>query len=782
MRPGTVPPSDRSTGAPPPTGSAAAGLRLGVDVGGTFTDLVAVDGEGRLVLAKVPSVPADQSRGVLAAVARSGVPAAGVERFAHGTTVATNALLERRGVRTALVTTAGFRDVIEIGRQNRPSLYDLTLDRPPPLVPRELRFTVTERCAPNGVVVPLDLDEVSRLAERLAAIDGLGAVAVGLLFSFAHPEHERRVGEVLRAALPGVTVTLSCEVLPQFREYERFATTVADAYLTPLLAGYLDNLARATAAAGLPEPLVMQSSGGVVDLPAAAAHAAGCVLSGPAGGAVGAAYVAGLSGEHDLLTFDMGGTSTDVAPVLGGRVTTTSESLLAGVPITLPTVDVHSVSAGGGSVAWVDSGGALRVGPHSAGADPGPACYGRGGTDATVTDADLLLGHLADGASLGGDVTLSAAAAAAALGRLAARLGPEFAAGTSPVVDQSSGAPAGGSAEGRSPEGGESAGDGLAAVRAAAAGVIAVADAEMTRALRVVSVERGLDPRELALVAFGGAGAMHACALAEELGIGRILVPLACGVLSALGLALSDVRRDYLLPLHGRLAEPDDPADTADPGAADEARGRAAGAGPPLDALALDAPAIDAAAARLAALAEHDLPGATHERWADARYAGQSHELTVAAAGGPTELRAAFEAEHERRYGYRAADTAVEVVALRLVATLAGRRPTPPQQPEEPTRARPAGTPSASRATAAPVGSRTGAGGWSRRDLWVPEPVGGAVTRVPADIVPRGALGVGDVVPGPAVVEFDEATCLVRAGWTAVVDQVGTLCLIREPD
>ncbi len=716
------------------------GLRLGVDVGGTFTDLVAVDGAGRLVLAKVPSVPADQSRGVLDAVARSGIPAAGVERFAHGTTVATNALLERRGVRTALVTTAGFRDVIEIGRQNRPSLYDLALDRPPALVPRELRFTVSERCGPDGVVVPLDLDEVNRLAERLAAIDGLGAVAVGLLFSFAHPEHEQRVGAVLRAALPGVTVALSCEVLPQFREYERFATTVADAYLTPRLAGYLDNLARATAAAGLPEPLVMQSSGGVLDLAAAAAHAAGCVLSGPAGGAVGAAYVAGLSGERDLLTFDMGGTSTDVAPVLDGRVATTSGSLLAGVPITLPTVDVHSVSAGGGSVAWVDSGGALRVGPHSAGADPGPACYGRGGTEATVTDADLLLGHLADGASLGGDVTLSAAAAARALGDLAARLGPGFGAdfGTDGGTD--------GGPDGDGPQG-----DGRAAARAAAAGVVAVADAEMTRALRVVSVERGLDPRELALVAFGGAGAMHACALADELGIRRILVPLACGVLSALGLALSDVRRDYQLPLHGRLA---DPAGPDGPGPSDTRAGTR-----------LDGPAIDAVAARLAAAAERDLPGATHERSIDARYAGQSHELTVAAAGGPAQLREAFEAEHERRYGYRAADTAVEVVAVRLVATIAGHRPTP-----DPTPSGPVGAGSA----------RAADRGWGRRDLWVPDPDGGPVVRVPADVVPRGALGPGDVVRGPAVVDFDEATCLIRAGWIAVVDPADTLLLTRH--
>ncbi|WP_239394410.1 hydantoinase/oxoprolinase family protein, partial [Frankia sp. CiP3] len=451
---------------------------LGVDVGGTFTDLVAVDDGGRLVSAKVPSVPADPSVGVLGAVRGAGLATepGTVERFAHGTTVATNALLERRGARTALVTTRGFADIIEIGRQNRPALYDLTRHHPPALVPRELRYTVVERTGPAGVVVALDPEAPRQVATALAAIDGLQAVAVCLLFSFLHPEHERQVADALRSGLPGVTVVASHEVLPQFREYERFATTVADAYLTPKLSAYLRALARRCVAAGLPVPLVMQSSGGVVDLETAAGHAAACVLSGPAAGVVGAAYVAGLSGVTDLLTFDMGGTSTDVAPVLGGRAQTTGESVLAGVPITLPTVDVHSVSAGGGSVAWVDSGGALRVGPRSAGADPGPACYGRGGVEPTVTDADLVLGYLADGANLGGEVVLSRASAQKAL------------AGLGTAVGAAVGTP------------------GTAALSAvsAAAGVVAVADAEMVRALRVVSVERGLDPRELTLVAFGG--------------------------------------------------------------------------------------------------------------------------------------------------------------------------------------------------------------------------------------------------------------------------------------
>ncbi len=698
---------------------------LGVDVGGTFTDLVAVGGDGRMIFGKVPSVPADPSEAVLDAVRRAGLAGSGagrdvVERFAHGTTVATNALLERRGARTALVTTRGFADVIEIGRQNRPALYDLTRDRPPPLVPRELRYTVAERTGPDGVIVPLDIRSLRDVVAALTALPAeaqisgspqrLAAVAVCLLFSFARPEHERQVVDVLRAALPGVTVVASHEVLPQFREYERFATTVADAYLTPTLSVYLRALARRCVAAGLPSPLVMRSSGGVVELEAAAGHAAACVLSGPAAGVVGAAYVAARSGLADLLTFDMGGTSTDVAPVLGGRVQTTAESVLAGIPITLPTVDVHSVSAGGGSVAWVDSGGALRVGPRSAGADPGPACYGRGGVEPTVTDADLVLGYLADGANLGGEVTLSRASAYKALAALGAMLGPGP--------------------------------DGLSAEEAAA-GVVAVAGAEMIRALRVVSVERGLDPRELTLVAFGGAGGTHACALAEELGMRRVLVPLACGVLSALGLAIGDVRRDYLYPLHGLLAEVD----------------------------------LDAAFAELARTARADTPAAdipalAIELQVDCRYVGQSHELTVVASSGgglpaaeqpgggtgggvadgglsTTRIRTAFEAEHLRRYGHTAHDRDVEVVAVRLVATVPGRRPELRAPAADPTAVR------------------------SRRSVHLD----GFWQDV--DVVPRAALGAGDGVAGPAVVEFAEATCLIRPGWRAEVDVIGSLLLTR---
>jgi N-methylhydantoinase A len=508
------------------------------------------------------------------------------------------------------------------------------------------------------------------------------AVAVCLLFGFLHPEHEQRVGAALREALPGVQVSLSSEVLPELREYERCSTTVANSYLAPRLGAYLERLADEVAALGLPSPLVMQSSGGAAEIETAAAHAASCLLSGPAGGVVGAAWVAGLSGFRDLLTFDMGGTSTDVAPVLEGTVRTTTESVVAGVPVKLPMVDVHTVSAGGGSLAWVDAGGALRVGPRSAGADPGPAAYGRGGTEPTVTDANLYLGYLPDGAELGGEVRLDRGLAEAALRRVGARLGL-------------------GSEE-------------------TARGVIGVADAEMLRALRVISIERGLDPRELTLVAFGGAGGLHACSLAEELDIGRILVPLAAGVLSALGLAISDIRRDQVQPLLARL-------ETADPA---EVEARLAGLEARVRGQLADA------RLRLA-------------RLADLRYQGQSFELTVEAEDLEG-IAARFHAAHERRYGYRMEDEVVELVNLRLVATVPREKPdlseAPPPRDGSPTRRR------------AWVD-----GGW--REI---------------DVYDRAALGMGSELQGPAVVEFAESTLFVGPRWRATVDEIGTLDLERR--
>jgi len=657
-------------------------MRLGVDVGGTFTDVVTVDTTGRVVTAKVPSTPRDSSSGVIAGWQALDEPAERVEVFAHGTTVATNALLERRGGRTALVTTEGFRDLIEIGRQDRASLYDLTRHRPPPLVPRELRFVVRERMGPGGVVRPLDPASLGAAVEAVAAA-GVDAVAVCLLFGFLHPAHERAVGRALRARLPDVAVSLSYEVLPEFREYERMSTTVADAYLRPRLSAHLRRLEGRSAQVGLPEPLVMQSSGGVADAGTAARHPARFVLSGPAGGVVGASHVARLSGYPNVLTFDMGGTSTDVAPVVDGRVQLTSESVVAGVPLRLPMVDVHTVSAGGGSIAWVDEGGALRVGPRSAGAEPGPAGYGLGGVEPTVTDANLVLGALPDRGRLGGELVLRRDLAERPLARLGERLGLD--------------------------------------ARQAALGVVRVADTEMVRALRLVSVERGLDPRDFALVAFGGAGGLHACAVADELGCRTVLVPRAAGVLSALGLAISEVRRDYLRPVP-----------VGDRTAQDGGNG------------------LETEFAALEAAARADLDAPTTQRLADLRYAGQSFELTVPGSTA-AQLEPAFHAGHERRYGHRIDDEPVEIVNLRLVATLPGARP----DLFEP--------------VAVAGGAVVG-----RREVLVD---GGLVH---AAVLDRTRMGRGSRVPGPAVVEFPEATCLVRPGWSGVVDDFGTLVLTRE--
>ena len=653
-------------------------LRLGVDVGGTFTDLVALGG-GDVVTAKVPSTPRDQSVGVMNAVETSEVEAGAVTALAHGMTVATNALLERRGARTALVTTEGFRDVLEIARQNRPSLYDLSADRPPPLVPRELRFTVEERMGPEGEIEPLEEAGLEGVISSIKEAE-VEAVAVCLLFAFLHPEHEKRVGKALREALPGVHVSLSSEVLPEFREYERYSTTAADAYLAPKLAAYLKNLAGKAQEGGVPSPLIMQSSGGVVRIDDAISDAAGCVLSGPAGGVVGAAYVGSLGGYEDLLTFDMGGTSTDVAPIIGGEAQTTTETVVAGVPIKLPMVDVHTVSAGGGSIAWADAGGALRVGPHSAGAEPGPAGYGKGGEEPAVTDANLFLGYLHDGAELGGEVVLRRDLSEKALNALGEELSLD--------------------------------------AQEAALGIVRVADAEMVRALRVISVERGLDPREFALLAFGGAGGLHACSLAEELGMQTVLVPRAGGVLSALGLAISDLRRDYVRPYLAPLDE-------------------------------VDAGGFEERFAEMENTAWEDLEGPEYTRRADLRYGGQSFELTVESEG-LHKLEERFHAAHEQRYGYRMDDEPVELVNLRLVATVPVEKP----ELDEPA------------AQGEAVSERREA---NFDGEWLEVPV-----------YDRERMGEGSGVEGPAIVEFKESTCVVRPGWGGSVDGVGTLILERE--
>ena len=480
---------------------------LGVDVGGTFTDAVLLT-DDRAVTGKAPTTPKDQSEGVANAVrealAAAGAEAGDVERFVHGMTVGTNALLEGRVAKTALLATEGFVDLEELGRQARPDLYRLCAGHPPPLVPAELRVPVPERCGPDGVLREL---EEEGLREALGELD-VESVAICLLWGFRHPEHERRVAELTGEALPEAHVSTSHETAGVFREYERCATTVVDAALSPLLRGYLERLAERARDEGLPVPEIMLSSGGIADSATAARHGSWTVLSGPAGGAVGAAAMSALAGAGDVVGLDMGGTSCDVSVALDGRVEVSGGREVGGRALALPMVDVHTVGAGGGSIAWPDPGGALRVGPQSAGADPGPACYGRGGEAPTVTDANLLLGYLDPGSPLAGGVELDREAARRAVGRLGEELG--------------------------------------LSLEQTAAGIVRVAGTEMAQAVRVVTVERGVDPRDQAMVAFGGAGPLHAAAIAEELGMTRVVAPVASGVLSALGLVVSERRRDIV--------------------------------------------------------------------------------------------------------------------------------------------------------------------------------------------------------------------------------------------
>ncbi len=579
-------------------------MLLGVDVGGTFTDAVLVGDGAAVHTAKVPSTPREQARGVLEAVSlvldRAGAHPRDVRRFAHGMTVTTNALLEGRTARTALIATDGFTDVIALGRQARPHLYRLCDAAPAPLVPDELRFAAPERIAPEGVLRALDRDGARALVHDLAAAEP-EAVAVALLHSYADPTHERLLGELLAELLPGVPVSLSSELVGTFREYERTATTVLDAALSPLLGRYLRRLSADARAARLPEPHVMQSSGGLTDLARASAHAALTVLSGPAGGVGGALLLAELAGERDVLCFDMGGTSCDVCVIDGGDVAETAQRAVAGRPLALPALDIQTVGAGGGSIAWRDSGGALRVGPQSAGADPGPACYGRGGERATVTDANLLLGRLADETPLAGGLELDRDAAERAVAGLAAELGIE------PL--------------------------------ACAAGIVRVAESEMLGALRLLTVERGIDPRRFALMPFGGAGPLHACAMARELGIRRVLCPRACGVLCALGLAAAAPRVDVSRTVLLRGAE-------------------------------LNGERLRALRAELLADADAALTGerARLRVAYELRYAGQSFELAVEQSESvdPDALRDAFAAAHDQRYGYRDDAAQIELVTVRV--------------------------------------------------------------------------------------------------------------------
>jgi N-methylhydantoinase A len=678
--------------------------RIGVDSGGTFTDVCLFDDEtGRLDIWKVSSTPDDPSRGIATGVeeglATVGGTAEQVSFLGHGTTVATNALIELKGVRTGLIVTDGFRDLLEIGRQKRPSLYDMTADKPEVLVPRDLRIEVPERLRADGSVdAPLDEDAVRAAIRRLNAAE-VKAIAVCFIYGFLNTAHEARVVELINEEFPGVFVSVSHEVAPEFREYERLSTAVVNGYLGPVMQRYIDRLQKRLKDLGLKvTPQLTQSNGGVIGFETAARLPVRTVLSGPSTGVVAAQAIGRMAGLENLITFDVGGTSSDVALLQGGVCKLTGEASVHGYPIKAPMLDIHTVGAGGGSIAYVDSGGLLKVGPRSAGADPGPVCYGRGNTEATVTDANVVLQTLNPVEILGGRMKVWRDLAVEAVQRLADKLG--------------------------------------LGLMETAQGILSVLNANMAKAIRVISVQRGHDPRDYALMAFGGAGPLHAARLARELDMARIIVPRTPGTLCALGLLLTDLRADFAVSRLMTLA----------PQALDAVRD-----------------GFQSLEWQAAEWFEREGIGAERQvitRTVDMRYAGQNYELSVTMAGGDVDaasfdaLAQGFAAAHMQRFGFVAEGETVQIVTLRVeaagIVSKAEFNPLPDAGPD---------------ASAARIGTR---------DVWMPE--AGGFTECP--VHSRDALKPGNRIDGPAIVEQMDTTTVILPDMQATVD--GYLNLILE--
>jgi N-methylhydantoinase A len=685
-------------------------IRVGIDVGGTFTDLIARDPRGGLVRLKVPTTPRAPETGALAALAAllaQGTEAAAIGLIAHASTIATNALLGQVHLelpRVGFITTAGFRDVLEIGRQNRSAIYDLSVARPAPLARREDRFVVNERRDPDGNVVrALDVAEVDAIAETLAR-RGIRTVAIGLLHSYADDAHEIAIARRLAERLPDVAICRSAELVREFREYERFSTAVVNAALIPAVGGYLERFVAGVRAAGVGAPVfAMRSDGGMASVDVAARQPASLIESGPAGGVIAAALLGRTLGLERVLSFDMGGTTAKAGTILGGEPEIANEFEAAGAthsgralkgsgyPVRFPFVDLAEVSAGGGTIAWLDRAGSLRVGPLSAGADPGPAAYGRG-DQPTVTDANIVLGRLNPRALLGGAFPLDAAAARRAVASVASVTGDD--------------------------------------VLEAAAGIVALVDSEMAKVLRIVSVERGHDPRDFTLVAFGGGGPLHACAVASDIGVARVVVPALPGLFSAEGLLAADVR---VTTSRSFVAPAEDAAWTA--------------LGPVFESLQREGERSLAAQGVAAA-------DRACRRELELRYAGQSFTLTVAAAALEPTVEA-FHARHAARYGYAARDEAVEVVTARVVAL--GRTPKPPLVAA-------AAAPAAAPPPAALLETR-------------PIRHATAAARTPTPVYARERLPRGTAFAGPAIVEQYDTTTYVAPGWRARVDAFDNLIL-----
>ena len=660
-------------------------VRIGIDIGGTFTDFVVYnEGDGLVQSFKIPSTPFDPAQAVLMGLtnARSGM----TRIIVHGSTVATNALLERKGACTALITTRGFRDILTIGRQTRANLYDFSSDRPEPIIPTECCLEITERVDHHGhVLIPLNQEELPGILKDLCE-QQVEAVAISLLFSFVNPAHEKWLAQSLRDA--GFLVSASHELVPEFREYERTSTTAVNAYVSPILNRYLGRLEEQLAPS---EFHIMQSNGGRLRVAEARQQGVRSILSGPAGGVVGAAHVAKQAGFNQIITFDMGGTSTDVSFV-NEDIRVTSEAEVGGLPIRMPVIDIHTVGSGGGSLAVVDQGGALRVGPQSAGADPGPACYGRGGHIPTVTDANLLLNRLPADGVLGGQIHLDHRAALDTVANLARHL------------DLPSR-------------------PGLDTVHRTAHGIIEIVNAHMERAVRVISVERGHDPRDCTLVSFGGAGGVHACDLARHVGIPRVLVPMMASTLSAFGMLTADITLDYVQTVMRLGNRPFEELDR-------EA-----------------APLVERGWSEL--IAQDVEPSQiTMVRELDLRYEGQSYELTVPLTSG---YRERFDGLHHERYGYHDPAAAVEVVNIRVRAIGAI---IPPPLPH------------------APRGSK------NPSDALLDHPsVVLADTTEKIPLYGRDRLCAGNVIEGPSLIAQHDTTIYLTKADQAHIDEYGNIII-----
>ncbi len=682
-------------------------LRIGVDSGGTFTDVCMLDEDtGRFSIWKLSSTPGDPSvaiaNGAREAIGRFGGDQAAVTFFGHGSTVATNALIQGKGGRCGLVTSEGFRDLLDLGRQRRPHLYDLQADKPPALVPRDRRLEARERLLFDGSVEARPQEEEIRALARQLREMGVEAVAICFLYSFVDPVHEEMARDILRQELPDAFITSSAEVCPEFREYERLSTTVVNAFLGPVIEGYISKLAPRLLEGGITvPPHITQSNGGTITFETASRLPVRTVLSGPSTGVIGAVETARAVSIANIITFDMGGTSTDVALIENGRPGITTEAEVHGYPIKCPMIDIQTVGAGGGSIAHVDSGDLLKVGPRSAGADPGPICYGLGNEEPTVTDANVVMGALNPEALLGGRMPIDRDAAAIAMEKLGMRLG--------------------------------------LSIEETAAGVIRVVTANMVRTIRLISVQRGHDPRDYCLLPFGGGGPVHAGRLARELGINRILVPRNPGVLCALGLLLTDIRRDFSLTRRLEV------------GAPKLGEIRAAAAGLEADAKNwFKAEGIEPSRQRMAASA-------------DMRYAGQNYELNIALPDVadneefPRALSDSFNQAYARQYDYSAPDEAIEIVTFRVEAY--GVVEKPKFEVHEATGDDP----------------RVALSGW--RDVYQPET--GAYVNCP--VYDRDLLAPGNRIAGPAVIEQMDSTTLLLFGQICVVDHHLNL-FIREGD